>query len=137
MDFLKEIDEKISNAIKWKDPLLKSYRNLKSDFKYLTSKYPDKTEIQILVQMRNERTENVEIYNIANRPELKEIECNEIKIINDYLPKEPSEEEVLVYLNTLSDIDKTPKNFRVFLNKCEERFGAPIPAKYISHFYRA
>lgn len=137
MDFLKEINELIQVAIKHQHPLLQNYRNVKTDFEYLKSNNPKLSDIDILIRMRNERGVNAQTYKEAGKKDLEQNEVNELIILDDYIPKEPSKEEVLEFLNTLSDIEKSKKNFKKFQEKCENEFGMKVDSKIILQFIDA
>lgn len=137
MDFLKEINELIQVAIKHQYPLLQNYRNVKTDFEYLKSNNPKLSDIDILIRMRNERGVNAQTYKEAGKKDLEQNEVNELIILDDYIPKEPSKEDVLEFLNTLSDIEKSKKNFKKFQEKCENEFGMKVDSKIILQFIDA
>jgi uncharacterized protein len=52
------------------------------------------TEIKLLTKAAKQRKESAEIYNKQGRPDLEKAELDELEIINRYLPKQLSEEEV-------------------------------------------
>jgi uncharacterized protein YqeY len=56
--------------------------------------YNDDTELKALQKMVKQRKETAEIYKTQNRPELADIELSQANIIESYLPKQMSEEEV-------------------------------------------
>ena len=53
----------------------------------------EETIIQLLKKMVKQRNDSIEMFEKANRTELAEKEQLEIKIINEFLPKQLSEEE--------------------------------------------
>lgn len=59
-------------------------------------------EIRILTAAAKKRKEAIEQYRNANRPELAEKEENELKIIEEYLPKQLSAEEILEEVKKLA-----------------------------------
>lgn len=58
-------------------------------------KAEDSELLSMMQTMIKQRTESVKIYNQGNRPELAEKEQAEIKVIERFLPKQLSEEEVI------------------------------------------
>lgn len=52
------------------------------------------SEIEVLQKMIKEREKAVKMYEKANRNDLVKKEANEITFIKQYIPKEPSEEEI-------------------------------------------
>jgi len=51
-------------------------------------------ELAILMQLAKQRRDSIEQYQKADRPELAEKEAQELAILEEYLPKQLSEEEV-------------------------------------------
>ena len=97
-----KIETKLSEALKAKDK--KTYSTLRlvvaaikdtmiakkiKDKKTL----PDNDLIGLLKKMIKQRNDSCEAYKMAGRNELLENEMSEIKIINEFLPKQLSEEE--------------------------------------------
>lgn len=56
------------------------------------------TEIKVLQKLVKQRKESAEIYKSQNREDLYKIEAEEIEVIEKYLPKQLSEEELKAYL---------------------------------------
>lgn len=56
--------------------------------------YTDESEVKALQKEVKKRKETAEIYTQQNRPELAEVELYQANIIESYLPKQMSEEEV-------------------------------------------
>lgn len=55
-------------------------------------------EIKVLQKLVKQRKESAEIYKSQNREDLYKIEAEEIEVIEKYLPKQLSEEELIAYL---------------------------------------
>jgi len=55
----------------------------------------DSDIIKVLVKMKKQRQDSIELYKKGNRQELLQVEEEEIKIIDSYLPKQLSEEETI------------------------------------------
>ena len=58
-------------------------------------------EIKVLQKLVKQRKESAEIYKSQNREDLFKIEAEEIEVIEKYLPKQLSEEELTAYLQGL------------------------------------
>ena len=56
---------------------------------------------QLIVREVKKRNESAVIYDGANRPELSEKERSESKILTGYLPKQLSEDEIIVVVNRI------------------------------------
>jgi len=59
------------------------------------------TEIKVLQKLVKQRKESAEIYKTQNRDDLYQIEVEELEVIEAYLPKQMSHEEVETYLKGL------------------------------------
>jgi len=58
----------------------------------------DETEIKVLQKLVKQRKESAEIYQQQNRDDLYQIELEEMQVIEAYLPKQMSREEVAVHV---------------------------------------
>jgi uncharacterized protein YqeY len=58
-------------------------------------------ELKILQKLAKQRKESAEIYNTQNRPDLSRKETDEAAIIEEYLPKQLSEEEIIPLLKAI------------------------------------
>lgn len=106
---LKEIiDADIKKAMlaKEKDEL-KALRSIKSlillaeSEKGMKGEISSEAEIQLLTKAAKQRKESAETYESAGRKELADIEIAELKIIERYLPKQLSPEELLKALKKI------------------------------------
>ena len=103
MSLKETIETEYKNALKSKDKSrISTYRLILSSIKDLdianrsgpNKKETDDEDIKKLFKkMVKQRAESIEIYKRNNRADLLEVEQNEYKIINSFLPKQLSEEE--------------------------------------------
>ena len=102
MSLKKQIDEKLSNALKAKDkntyPTLRLIVSAIKDAEIAgrskgQKELTDGDITAILKKMIKQRNESCEVYKKAGRNELLENETKEINVINTFLPKQLSEEE--------------------------------------------
>lgn len=89
----------IINGTKSKSPELPTYKLIKAEFLRWVKDNPDKNfdeavEAKILKKMHTQRMESAELYEKAGRNSLAENEKFEASVIEQFLPKEPSEEEI-------------------------------------------
>ena len=89
----------IINGTKNKSPELPTYKLIKTEFLRWVKDNPDKNfneavEAKILKKMHTQRMESAELYEKAGRNSLAENEKFEASVIEQFLPKEPSEEEI-------------------------------------------
>ena len=102
MSLKKRIDEKLNQALKAKDkntyPTLRLIVSAIKDAE-IAGRSKGLTELSdgdisaILKKMIKQRNESCEVYKKAGRNELLENEQKEIKVINEFLPKQLSDEE--------------------------------------------
>lgn len=108
MDLFDKISEDIKKAMLAKDRVrLEALRGIKKEFlEAKTAKggdgtLPDDVATKILVKMAKQRRESAAIYNEQNRPELAENELAEMAVIEEYLPKQLSDEELTAELKKI------------------------------------
>ncbi len=108
MDLFDKISADIKSAMLAKDKVrLEALRGVKKEFlEAKTAKggdgsLSDDAATKILVKMVKQRRESARIYQEQNRPELAESELAEVAVIEDYLPKQLSEEELTAELQKI------------------------------------
>jgi len=101
MALLEKIEADLKTAMKNKEKeKTEALRSIKTAIMLAkTEKGADKNiseekEIKIIQKLVKQRKESAEIYQQQNRPELAEMELNEAKFIEDYLPEQMSDEEL-------------------------------------------
>ena len=93
---LEPLNARINSLVLIKSELI---RENKSNVYHLTK---DK-EIILLNQMAEKRVQNIKDYSNNGRQELAEQEEKELQIINEFLPKMPTEEEIKQFINDKID----------------------------------
>lgn len=108
MDLFDKISDDIKKAMLAKDRVrLEALRGIKKEFlEAKTAKggdgtLPDDAATKILVKMAKQRRESAAIYSEQNRPELAENELAEMAVIEEYLPKQLTEEELTAELKKI------------------------------------
>ena len=101
MDLFDKISADIKKAMLARDKVrLEALRGIKKEFlEAKTAKgaggvLTDDAAMKILVKMAKQRKESASIYAANNRPELAENELAEAKVIEEYLPKQLTDEEL-------------------------------------------
>lgn len=119
MSLYTQIESDIKAAMLAKDKLrLQALRGIKKEFieaktaPGCNGELSDETAIKILVKMAKQRRESARIYTEQNRPELAADELAEVEVIEAYLPKALTEDEL-----------------RAELEKIIEQTGAASPAE--------
>lgn len=105
MDLFDKISDDIKKAMLARDAVrLESLRGIKKEFleaktaKGSDGTLPDEKAVQILSKMIKQRKESAEIYTQQNRPELGEAELAQAAVIEEYMPKQLSDEELTAAL---------------------------------------
>jgi uncharacterized protein YqeY len=96
------LEEKINADIKTamlakKSADLEALRAMKSAILLLKTSpegYTDETELKTLQKMVKQRKETADVYKGQNRPDLAEVELAQAALIEGYLPKQMSEDEI-------------------------------------------
>lgn len=108
MELFDQISADIKSAMLAKDRVrLDTLRGVKKEF--LEAKtapgadgnLSDDTAMKILVKMVKQRKESAQIYESQNRPELAAEELAQAAVIEEYLPKQLSEEELAAELKAI------------------------------------
>lgn len=101
MSLYENINEEIKKAMLAKDKVrLETLRSIKKEFieaataKGAEDRLSDEQETAILQKMVKQRKDSAEIYTSQSRPELAESEISQINVIQEYLPKQLSSEEL-------------------------------------------
>lgn len=101
MDLFERISEDIKKAMLAREKVrLEALRGVKKEFleaktaKGANGELPDETAVKIMVKMVKQRKESARIYQDNNRPELADNELAEAAVIEEYLPRQLSAEEL-------------------------------------------
>lgn len=110
MSLINRISESIKTAMKEKDSIkLESLRAVKSALILLQtekgsgSQIPKSEEIKTLQKLVKQRKDSAEIYRSQNRSDLAELEINQSKIIENFLPQQISEDELRKIITNIID----------------------------------
>lgn len=105
MQLEEQINADIKTAMLAKDaPRLEALRAIKSVVLLLKTSSEGLTEesaVKALQKEAKKRRETADIYTTQNRPELAEVEVFQASVIESYLPKQMSEDEVRAVLQTI------------------------------------
>lgn len=108
MDLFDTISEDIKKAMLARDKVrLEALRGIKKEFleaktaKGANGILTDETAVKIMVKMVKQRKESAKIYQDNNRPELADNELAEAAVIEEYLPRQLSAEELEAELRAI------------------------------------
>lgn len=108
MTIFDQVNEDIKTAMKNREEgRLRALRGVKSALllakteKGADDTLSDEKEMQVLQKLLKQRKESFDIYTQQNRPELAEVEAEEIAVIEKFLPAQMSADELRAILNTI------------------------------------
>lgn len=89
-------------------------------------------ELGVLKKAAKKRKESIEIYQKADRAELAAKETEELKVLQKYLPKEMSKEEVLKIVNQLKDEGGLGSNFGEAMKAAIVKLQGKVDGKIVA-----
>jgi uncharacterized protein YqeY len=105
MSLITKIDQDIKQAMLGKqEARLRGLRAVKAALllarteKGAAEELTEEAEIKVLQRLVKQRRESADIYQAQNRPDLYQIEAEELEVIEAYLPKQMSKEDIEQYL---------------------------------------
>ncbi|WP_302547888.1 GatB/YqeY domain-containing protein [Barnesiella intestinihominis] len=108
MNLFDQVSNDIKSAMLAKDKVrLEALRGIKKEFleaktaKGADGELTDDMAMKILAKMVKQRKESAQIYTEQNRPDLAEPELDEAAVIETYLPKQMTEEELTEALKAI------------------------------------
>lgn len=108
MNLFDQVSEDIKKAMLARDRVrLEALRGAKKEFleaktaKGANGELSDETATKIIVKMVKQRKESAKIYEDNNRPELAENELAEASVLEEYLPKQLSADELAAELKAI------------------------------------
>ncbi|TVQ46263.1 MAG: GatB/YqeY domain-containing protein [Saprospirales bacterium] len=107
MNLKDQINQDIKNAMRAKDQAaLRALRSIKSAILLAETdgsgnEVDDAVVLKIIQKLAKQRKESLELFENQNRPDLAEKESEELKTLENYLPKQMSESELEVFLKNL------------------------------------
>ncbi|MEZ3531687.1 MAG: GatB/YqeY domain-containing protein [Muribaculaceae bacterium] len=141
MNLFDQISEDIKKAMLARDKVrLEALRGVKKEFleaktaKGANGELTDENATKIMVKMVKQRKESARIYEENNRPELAENELSEAAVIEEYLPKQLSAEELEAELKAIiAETGATgPKEMGKVMGVATKRLAGRAEGKLIS-----
>lgn len=104
-----------------------------------TSEIPESVELKLLQKLVKQRKESAQIYKEQGRPELAEEEEYQASIIEKYLPKQMSEEEVKAAVEKIvADLDaSTMKDMGRVMGAASKQLAGKADNRMISQIVRS
>ncbi len=141
MDMFDRISADIKSAMLARDKVrLETLRGIKKEFleaktaKGADGALSDDSAMKILSKMAKQRRETAEIYSQQNRPELAENELAEASVIEEYLPKPLTEQELADILREIiTRVGATsPKDMGKVMGTASKELAGKADGKAIS-----
>lgn len=141
MNLFDRISEDIKKAMLAREKVrLEALRGVKKEFleaktaKGANGELSDETAVKIMVKMVKQRKESAKIYEENNRPELAANELEEAAVIEEYLPKQLSDDELEAELKAV--IAETgaagPKDMGKVMGVATKRLAGRAEGKVVS-----
>lgn len=141
MDLFDRISADIKSAMLAKEKVrLETLRGIKKEFlEAKTAKggdgtLSDENAIKILAKMSKQRRETAQIYDEQNRSELRDNELAEAAVIEEYLPKQLSEEELTAEISKIiAQVGATsPKEMGKVMGVASKAFAGRADGRVVS-----
>ena len=146
MSLEKKIEEKLNESLKNKDktvfPTLRLIISAIKDFKIASKvregSLKDQEIISILKKMNKQRNDSCEAYKKAGREDLLKKEQEEISIINNFLPKQMSDEETKnICKKVIENLQaKSIKDMGKVMGSLKKEYGDVLDFSKVSNFIR-
>ncbi|WP_200974627.1 GatB/YqeY domain-containing protein [Echinicola sp. 20G] len=140
MSLKQSIESEIKKAMLAKDKdRLRALRSIKSLIMLEETKGGEKglteeDELKLLTKAAKQRKDSVEIYQQQNREDLAATELSELEIINEFLPKQLSEEELEAELKSIiAEVGaEGPKDMGKVMGAATKKLAGKADGKMIS-----
>lgn len=141
MNLFDQVSEDIKKAMLAREKVrLEALRGIKKEFleaktaKGANGELTDETAVKIMVKMVKQRKESAQIYTDNNRPELAANELAEAAVIEEYLPKQLSGDELDAELRAIiAETGATgPKEMGKVMRLASQRLAGRAEGKVIS-----
>lgn len=141
MNLFDQVSEDIKKAMLAREKVrLEALRGAKKEFleaktaKGANGELPDDKAIQIIVKMVKQRKESAKIYSDNNRPELAENELAEAAVLEEYLPKQLTPEELEADVRAIVvEVGATgPRDMGKVMGVASKRFAGRAEGRAVS-----
>jgi len=138
------INHDIKQAMLAKDvEKLAALRSVKSAFLLEASKdgrseISDEIALKIIAKLVKQRKDSAQIYNEQNRQDLEKDELEQLKHLEVYLPKQLSEDEVKIIIDTIVDDlgAVSMKDMGRVMSEANKKIGSQADGKLIANIVR-
>lgn len=138
------INHDIKQAMLAKDvEKLAALRSVKSAFLLEASKdgrseISDEIALKIIAKLVKQRKDSAQIYNEQNRQDLEKDELEQLKHLEVYLPKQLSEDEIKIIIDSIVDDlgAKSMKDMGRVMSEANKKIGSQADGKLIANIVR-
>jgi len=138
------INHDIKQAMLAKDvEKLAALRSVKSAFLLEASKdgrseISDEIALKIIAKLVKQRKDSAQIYNEQNRQDLEKDELEQLKYLEVYLPKQLSEDEIKIIIDTIVDDlgAVSMKDMGRVMSEANKKIGSQADGKMIANIVR-
>ena len=138
------INHDIKQAMLAKDvEKLAALRSVKSAFLLEASKdgrseISDEIALKIIAKLVKQRKDSAQIYNEQNRLDLEKDELEQLKHLEVYLPKQLSEDEIKIIIDTIVDDlgAVSMKDMGIVMSEANKKIGSQADGKLIANIVR-
>ena len=138
------INHDIKQAMLAKDvEKLAALRSVKSAFLLEASKdgrsdISDEIALKIIAKLVKQRKDSAQIYNEQNRLDLEKDELEQLKHLEVYLPKQLSEDEITIIIDTIVDAlgALSMKDMGRVMSEANKKIGSQADGKMIANIVR-
>ena len=138
------INHDIKQAMLAKDvEKLAALRSVKSAFLLEASKdgrseISDEIALKIIAKLVKQRKDSAQIYNEQNRQDLEKDELEQLKHLEVYLPKQLSEDEIKIIIDSIVDDlgAKSMKDMGRVMSEANKKIGSQADGKMIANIVR-
>ena len=122
---------------------LAALRSVKSAFLLEASKdgrseISDEIALKIIAKLVKQRKDSAQIYNEQNRQDLEKDELEQLKHLEVYLPKQLSEDEIKIIIDSIVDDlgAKSMKDMGRVMSEANKKIGSQADGKLIANIVR-
>ena len=141
MNLFDKVSEDIKKAMLARNKVrLEALRGVKKEFleartaKGASGELSDENATKIMVKMVKQRKESAKIYDENNRPELRDNELAEAAVIEEYLPQQLSQDELITEIRAIIEETgaSTPKDMGKVMGVATKRLAGRAEGRLIS-----
>ena len=96
----------------------------------------EQEESQVVVKEAKKRQESIEAYKKGDRQDLVEVEEQELKLLEEYMPEQMSKEEIRQVIKNMPGLDQLKGNFGAMMGKAMAELKGKADGKLVGEVVR-